>query len=291
MGIGWLAIYMSKPMTHSYNPIRADHPNIDEVYPASMRSLVIESHGANLNGMIYLAAGAELHPTVILLHGFPGNERNLDIAQAIRRAGWNVVYFNFRGSWGSEGRYAQQHLVEDTLSVFEFLRSYVHEYRVDPKKIVLIGHSMGGAAALAAAIEESKIKYVASLVGVNWDAWAVLKDESPVAFDALAAELDGDSAPLTGFDGKAFLMETSQNQERYGVQSNVKKLANRQIMLVGGKRDHIIPIHEHHYPIAQALREENADGITLHLLDDDHAFSNTRIALTELILAWLATLL
>ena len=41
--------------------------------------------------------------TVILLHGFPGNERNLDLAQAIRRSGWNAVFFHYRGAWGSGG--------------------------------------------------------------------------------------------------------------------------------------------------------------------------------------------
>ena len=48
-------------------------------------------------------AGAGRRPTVVLLHGLPGNEKNLDLAQAIRRAGWNVVTFNYRGSWGSPG--------------------------------------------------------------------------------------------------------------------------------------------------------------------------------------------
>ncbi|MFD3266336.1 hypothetical protein [Phenylobacterium ferrooxidans] len=32
-----------------------------------------------------------------------GNEKNLDLAQAVRRAGWNAAAFNYRGSWGSPG--------------------------------------------------------------------------------------------------------------------------------------------------------------------------------------------
>ena len=277
-------------MTATYDPIIADQTTIDEAYPASMRSLVIKSHGAKLISIIYLAAGVGLHPTVIFLHGFPGYERSSDIAQAIRRAGWHVVNFSYRGSWGSEGNYAQQHLVEDTLAVFEFLKSNAEEYRIDPHKIVLIGHSLGGATALAAAIQDPSIKYVASLAGVNWEASASLKENDPVAFEALAAQLDGDSAPLTGFDGKTFLTETSQNRERYDVQPNAKYLANRQILLIGGKRDQITPLDEHHYPILRALTPENTVGITTHILDDDHVFSNTRIALSELILAWLTAL-
>lgn len=51
-----------------------------------------ESHGNRLNGIVYLANGAGPHPTVVLLHGFPGNEKNLDLAQALRRDGFNVLF-------------------------------------------------------------------------------------------------------------------------------------------------------------------------------------------------------
>jgi len=58
---------------------------------------------AGSNAIVYEAQGAGPHPTVVLLHGFPGNEKNLVLAQALRRAGWNVVFFHYRGSWGSGG--------------------------------------------------------------------------------------------------------------------------------------------------------------------------------------------
>ena len=35
---------------------------------------------------------------MILFHGLPGNEQNLDLAQAIRRANWNVLTLHYRGS-------------------------------------------------------------------------------------------------------------------------------------------------------------------------------------------------
>jgi pimeloyl-ACP methyl ester carboxylesterase len=68
-----------------------------------MDTFQIPSHGAMLNAFVYIAAGVGPHPAVVLLHGFPGNERNLDLAQDMRRAGWDVLYFNYRGSWGSPG--------------------------------------------------------------------------------------------------------------------------------------------------------------------------------------------
>jgi uncharacterized protein len=37
-----------------------------------MVSMALPSHGADLLGVFYLAAGDAPHPTAILLHGFPG---------------------------------------------------------------------------------------------------------------------------------------------------------------------------------------------------------------------------
>ena len=64
---------------------------------ASLDTFLLPSHGAMVT-LVYVAAGPGPHPAVILLHGFPGNERNLDLAQDIRRASWDVMYFNIAGS-------------------------------------------------------------------------------------------------------------------------------------------------------------------------------------------------
>ncbi len=58
-----------------------------------MTVLHIPSHGVAINGVLYSPAGVGPHPTLVLCHGLPGNEKNLDIAQAVRRAGWNAVTF------------------------------------------------------------------------------------------------------------------------------------------------------------------------------------------------------
>src|SRR5271169_6043087 len=114
--------------------------------PASMQSFQIPSHGALINAFVYVAAGEGPHPAVVLLHGFPGNERNLDLAQDIRRAGWDVLYFDYRGSWGSSGDFSFSHSIEDTAEAVDYLRQpeTAKLLRLDASRIVLIGHSMGG---------------------------------------------------------------------------------------------------------------------------------------------------
>ena len=49
-----------------------DPATIDENFPPAVIELGIDSHGARMNGHIYLANGPGPHPTVALLHGFPG---------------------------------------------------------------------------------------------------------------------------------------------------------------------------------------------------------------------------
>jgi predicted alpha/beta-fold hydrolase len=66
-----------------------------------MEVLHIPSGGVEINGVAYVAAGAGPHPVLVLFHGLPGNEKNLDLAQAVRRAGWTVVTLNYRGSWAA----------------------------------------------------------------------------------------------------------------------------------------------------------------------------------------------
>jgi hypothetical protein len=59
-----------------------------------------------MDATFYLAGGAGSHGTVLLLQGLPGYESNVDLAQSIRRAGWNVLLFHYRGTWGTAGPFA-----------------------------------------------------------------------------------------------------------------------------------------------------------------------------------------
>src|SRR5205085_12529204 len=89
----------------------------------AMRELAISSHGSRMNGLIYLAGGTGPHPIVIFLHGFPGNERNLDLAQAVRRAGYNALFFDYRGNWGSGGTFSFANTLADVKAVLACARS------------------------------------------------------------------------------------------------------------------------------------------------------------------------
>src|SRR5580698_8037612 len=116
----------------------------DEQSPAGTTELFIPSGDAMLAGFIYRANGPGKHPTMFLLHGFPGNERNLDLAQAVRGHGWNVVYFDYRGSWGSGGKFSFKNCVDDVIHAVAYCKQYQDSLKIDTSNMVLFGHSMGG---------------------------------------------------------------------------------------------------------------------------------------------------
>src|SRR3954464_12079314 len=128
------------------NPAIYTDPPHDKAHPPGMEVLHIPSGGVKINGVAYTAAGAGPHPVLVLMHGLPGNEKNLDLAQAVRRAGWTVITFNYRGSRGSPGRFSFAGNLEDARAVLAWLRDPANAARLGTatRRIGVAGHSMGG---------------------------------------------------------------------------------------------------------------------------------------------------
>jgi uncharacterized protein len=157
-----------------------------------------------MNGVLYLAQGKGPHVTVVFLHGFPGDEKNADLAHAVRRAGFNALVFHYRGAWGSEGQYSRSHVLEDVAAALQWLRTpaVADSYSVNRWQLVLVGHSMGGFAALYGAAADSEVRAVAALAPVDLGRRGErLKD--PETFAAYQRWADPQLGALRGTSGKA----------------------------------------------------------------------------------------
>ena len=95
---------------------------------------------------------------MLLLHGCPGLEKNLDLAAALRDRGWNALMFHYRGCWGSAGRYDLRTIPRDVIAAVDYLAGCP---RVDAGRIAVVGHSLGGWAALVTAAVEPRLRAVA----------------------------------------------------------------------------------------------------------------------------------
>jgi pimeloyl-ACP methyl ester carboxylesterase len=127
------------------NAVIAD-PAPDAQFPAKLIQLRYTSAGIALPARLFLASGGKPHPTVLMLHGFPGTEMNFDLDRAIQRAGWNVLAIEYRGVWGGGGKFSFSHTIEDARAGLAWLRDPANDakYLIEPKTIVVMGHSMGG---------------------------------------------------------------------------------------------------------------------------------------------------
>jgi pimeloyl-ACP methyl ester carboxylesterase len=261
-------------------------PAPDKANPAAMETFQIPSHGAMLNALAYIAEGPGPHPVVLLLHGFPGNEKNLDLAQAIRRDGWDVVYFDYRGSWGSPGDFSFTHSIEDTQSAIAYLRdpNYAAKLRSDPAYIVLIGHSMGGFMARYAGAQDPAIKAVGliSAADMGVDKMQSLKPaQEKEATTGLAAHFAADGmAPLAGCTPESLAREVIANAAAWNIPNVAPKLATRPVLVITSD-DGLAPSND---AFVAALHKAGATDITTVHLTTDHSYSDQRIALEKAVL-------
>jgi pimeloyl-ACP methyl ester carboxylesterase len=273
----------------TFDPLAQDPP-VEPAHPAATAEVAFESAGARMWGLVYEAGGAGPHPTAIVLHGFPGNERNLDLAHALRRAGWNAVFFHYRGAWGSEGDFSFLHVLDDVAAVVARLAepAFAAAHRIDPARLALIGHSMGGFAALVSASELEAVDCAASLAGANLGLWTEAL-RAPEGRQAMAAALDGWSGPLAGTSGAALVAEVEENAARFDLRAHAPRLARKPVLLVAGSRDVVTPPATHHVPLAARIAAQPGARLTRAVLDADHAFADRRVELTRLVLGWLAS--
>jgi pimeloyl-ACP methyl ester carboxylesterase len=268
-----------------------DPGDVDPRHPPALAEVSFESHGALVNGLLYLAGGPGPHPTVLLLHGFPGNEKNLDLAQAVRRVGFNVLFFHYRGSWGSAGGFGFGNVVEDVAAALEFLRSEParERYRVDGDRLALVGHSMGGFAALKGAALDRGVGCVAAIAPWDLSVLAKALETGPEAAASRAgfAALVDRLGPIREMSGAAAVEEILESRDDFDLKRLAGELRGKSILLIGGAHDGVLPPVVYFDPLVAAYEGETGIDLTRVLLDGDHAFSWTRIALIRTVTDWL----
>jgi pimeloyl-ACP methyl ester carboxylesterase len=279
------AILLCASSLHAQSPITTD-PAPDKTSPAAMLSFQLPSHGALLNAFVYIASGPGPHPVVILLHGFPGNERNLDLAQSIRRAGWDVLYFNYRGSWGSPSTFSFTHAIEDTQSAIAYLRDPANaaKLRSDPRTIVLIGHSMGGMIAANVAAQDIAIRAVGLISAANMAGRllpSVKANQQEAAIPRIAQGLAANGmSPLAGCTPESLARELLANAATWNIPDLAPKLATRP-MLVISSDDGNAPASD---SLVENLHKAGDEEVTSLHFTTDHSYSDHRIALVKAVL-------
>jgi pimeloyl-ACP methyl ester carboxylesterase len=261
-------------------------------FPAAIDTFQIPSHAVGLNALVYIAEGAGPHPVVILLHGFPGNEKNLDLAQDIRRAGWDVLYFNYRGSWGTLGDFSFTHSIEDVASAVDYLRQpdNAKRLRLDPKRVVLVGHSMGGFMAVEAAAADPTIVAVGLISAADMPGRVpqpLSKADEPAFIKRYAAGLAGEGMePLAGCTPEGLVRELIVNAAHWRFAANADALKTRPTLVITSD-DGLAAMDD---AFAAALIKAGNTRMTTTHFATDHSYSDKRLELSAAVRKWLDTL-
>jgi uncharacterized protein len=249
----------------------------DKQSPAGMTELGIPSGGLVLPGLLYRANGAEKHPTLILLHGYPGNERNLDLAQVVRARGWNVIYFNYRGAWASPGKFSFQNCVEDVVNVVRFCKQYQDSLKIDTSNIVLFGHSMGGWVCLKALEQLREVKKGFALS--TWDIYRNFKDVRTENEMISVAQKGAGKPAVLNTSIKELFIPVLKNSSYFNLTTDAKALAGKQVVMLDE--------HGRNKELAASLKAFNPAYFEYEVWPTDHPFTNKRVALMKKVLAFL----
>ncbi|HEX3848210.1 MAG TPA: alpha/beta fold hydrolase [Steroidobacteraceae bacterium] len=267
--------------THVPAAIYTDPP-ADPAHPARMEVLHVPSHGVEINGLLYAPPGAGLHPTFVFCHGLPGNEKNLDLAQAVRRAGWNAVAFNYRGSWGSPGSFRFTQNPEDAEAVLEYLRkpAVAAKLGIDVNRIVLAGHSMGGwVTAVTAARDKALLGAVLISMG---DMGAEAAQPRKAVVDEMADNMES----LAGVTAESMADEAMAHSKEFRTENFAEGLTRLPLLVLtandglAGESDDLV----------QAIKAKGGTRVTTLHAATDHSWSDHRIALESEIIRWLEEL-
>jgi pimeloyl-ACP methyl ester carboxylesterase len=255
-------------------------PPADKAHPARMDVLHIPSGGVQINAIAYVAAGPGPHPLVVLFHGLPGNEKNLDLAQALRRAGWTVVAPNYRGSWGSPGTFSFRGNLDDAKAVLAYVRTPANAEKlgIDTRRIVVMGHSMGG--------------WVTSQIGGSDPdlAGAVLISAADMGRSAAAPDAQRLKTASENMEALAGVTAQSMAAEMktlgpYSFAAAAPGLARRPLLVLTSD-DGLAPFAE---ALVMDVKRRGGRVRVVHAATD-HGWNSARIRLETEVLGWLAGL-
>jgi pimeloyl-ACP methyl ester carboxylesterase len=263
-------------------------PAPDPAYPAAGQGVQIPSQGQQMNAMVYLPSGRGPHPVIVMMHGLPGDEQNLDLAQVLRRAGWVVVAFHYRGAWGSAGAFSFEGAYADGPAAIAWLEEpqTATALHIDPGHLVVLGHSMGGYIAARTCAEHSELQ--ACILLAPWDPSSTARTIAAMPADARERfarhDFGGIDGRVSGATSKSLTDSLARDGQGWQLAQFAPQLAKRPLLVILATRD---GDDDKALDLLAALRSQHATRLSVVILDSDHSFNDHRIALEISVLSWL----
>lgn len=227
-------------------------------------------------------------PLIIICHGFIGSRIGVDrlfvkAAREFSSQGYLVLRFDYGGCGESTGDYGSgglDVLIEQTRSVIDYA---VTIDCVDLSRVILVGHSLGGAAAVLTAAKDSRVKTL-----VLWS--AVAHPHNDIV--RIVSKSEYEKLPVGGsIDHHGYVLTTQffNSLSQHQPFEQLRKF-NGDVLVIHGTADDTIPVD--YAPLYQKMFWMRSEGqCELELVyQADHTYSTTGSAkeLFEKTANWLA---
>ncbi|MGI4876942.1 MAG: bifunctional alpha/beta hydrolase/OsmC family protein [Janthinobacterium lividum] len=235
--------------------------------------------GNRLSGRLELPAGPP-HAWALLAHCFTCGKDNLAAVRIARRlagAGIGVLRFDFTGLGQSEGDFAASNF---SLNVADLIAASAAMTAANMPPTLLIGHSLGGAAVLAAAGALPDILAVAT-IAAPFDVAHVLDQVSPEAL----AEVEQNGTAGVRFGGRPFTIgrQFVADVRQHDQHARIAAL-KRPLLLLHAPRDTVVGIDN----VTKIFQAAHHPKSFVSLDGADHLLSSPRDAdfAADMIAAW-----
>jgi uncharacterized protein len=259
-------------------------------------SIDLRNNGNKLDAKFYQPDKAMSPPTVILLHGFPGNANSpYGLAERLTKNGINVLVFNYEGSFNSEGIFSWENSMNDIGAALSFLKqkNNIQKFSIDTSKIIVCGCSIGAALALSASIHNTEIRKIIAVVGGN-DLSIYLQKirRDPVFRKEFEKRIVASAIPNGPIKGDSayihnYFDHIMSNYEYFDLIKNAEKLKSKEIFFITGWLDTNVPMEEFIIPTYRHLKNRNPEFVSIKALETDHYFTNKRDELSNSITEWI----
>ena len=244
----------------------------DEKFAAKSLPFLFDASGKKLVGRILMASNRELKPTIVFLHGNPGFEKNEDVGQALRRVGYNSVFFSYSGTWGNEGVFNYENAINDLHSLVDYLVNNAKRFRIDEQHIYAVGFSMGADIAILSAKGNDKIGGVVSID--PWNGYYELSSKSESELNQYKANLE--MRPCINIESGSAFVSSILDNDSMDLFASLSEFSKPIV--------HIFSSEVNQSEFIENCNVPNSNCVVIEA--SDHSFSNKRMALTSEVAGW-----
>lgn len=253
-------------------------------------TLTFQSKEAKVVGYFYPAVDTGTH-TLLFTQGFMETSDIWGLCHFLASQNINVLTFDYRGCFESEGTQSLLNGQEDLAAAIQFLSSekMKEKYGVDTSNLVIGGYSYGGHMAMLYAIHHSEIKKVVSISGGDLGSFAEILQENTSLQEGYAGFFESIRKPKgpVNFEYEQPLEELLQNPTFFDLKRQADHLSGTSIFLTVGLDDNIVSLEAQMLPLYRSLKKNKGQAVQMKVYNCGHSYRGAEDQLKRDLLNWL----